>query len=136
MKGPAFMKKKTLFGPVALSLLLVGCFVEVRKVSDAGPELARARAEIQELARTPGRAKSVQVLVYDPSDGELVRVSVPLWLARKAADEADFDLGEELGEKLEGRLRGIRLSELEKVGRGALVEVEDEDGTEVLIWLR
>jgi len=78
----------------------------------------------------------VQVLVYDPSDGELVRVSVPLWLARKAADEADFDLGEELGEKLEGRLRGIRLSELEKVGRGALVEVEDEDGTQVLVWLR
>jgi hypothetical protein len=130
------MKKKMLFGPLALSLLLGGCFVSIRKVSDAGPELAKARAEIQQLARTPGRAKSVEVLVYDPSDGELVRVGVPLWLARRAADEADFDLGEELGEKVEGRLRGIRLAELEKVGRGALVEVEDEDGTEVLVWLR
>ena len=68
--------------PALLPLLLTGCLVEVKTVSDPGPELARARAEVGDC------------------------------------------------------LKKVRLRDLEKMGRGALVEVEDEDGTQVLVWLR
>jgi hypothetical protein len=30
----------------------------------------------------------------------------------------------------------VRLEDVEKAGRGALVEVEEEDGDQVLVWLR
>ena len=49
----------------------------------------------------------MQVLVYDPpTSGSSSGSDVPLWLVHKSrtVDEADFDLGDELGEKVEGRL--------------------------------
>ncbi len=30
----------------------------------------------------------------------------------------------------------LRLEDIEKAGRGILVEVEEEDGDQVLVWLR
>ena len=131
-------KKKTLLlGLLGLCLTCGGCLVEVRTVSDPGPELARARAEAEDVARHPGRAKSVHVIAYDADDRKLVRVDVPLWLVHKFKDEDDeIDLGHEMGGRASAHLKRICLRDLEKVGRGALLEVEDEDGTQVLVLLR
>ena len=62
---------------------------------------------------------------------------MPLWLARKAADvELDVDLGDELGET-SGRLqRHPPRATSRRPGRGVLVEVEEDDGEQVLVWLR
>ena len=38
--------------------------------------------------------------------------------------------------KEERMKRHVRLEEIEKAGLGVLVEVEEEDGEQVLIWLR
>jgi hypothetical protein len=133
------VKTKTML-VAALPLVLGGCLVEVKTVDDPGPALARARAEVEELASRPGPAKSLQVMAYDPDDRKLVRVGLPLWLVHKTADLGDVDIGDEVGEEIGedlGRcLKRVRLRDLERVGRGALVEVEDEDGTRVLVWLR
>jgi hypothetical protein len=95
---------------------------------------------VEELASRPGPAHSLQVVAYDPDDRKLVRVGLPLWLVHRAGDLEDVDFGDEvgsdLGQDLGRSLKGIRLRDLEKVGRGALVEVEDDDGTRVLVWLR
>ena len=129
------MKKTSLV--FALPLLLGACLVDVRHVADPGPEFEKARAEVRDLASSPGPAKSVQVMAYDPGDQELVRVGVPLWIAHKAAGkDHEIDLEDELDGKLRDRLGRIRLDDLEKVGRGAMVEVEEEDGARVLVWLR
>lgn len=132
------MKRKLLIA--AVPLVLSGCLVEVKTVADPGPALARARAEVEELASRPGPAQSLQVVAYDPDERKLVRVGLPLWLVHKAGDLDEMDLGDEvgdeLGQDLGRRLKGVSLRDLEKVGRGALVEVEDDDGTRVLVWLR
>jgi hypothetical protein len=138
VKNAANSKKMLL--TAALPLVLGGCLVEVKTVADPGPALARARAEVAELASRPGPAESLQLVAYDPDDRKLVRVGLPLWLVHKAGDLDDRELGDEVGEEM-GRdlgrcLKRVRLRDLEKVGRGALVEVEDEDGTQVLVWLR
>jgi hypothetical protein len=123
--------------PALLPLLLGGCLVEVRTVSDPGPELDRARAEVRELTGKPGPAKSLHVVAWDRSERKLVRVSLPLWIVRKFADgREEIDLRDEVGDDVAHCLKRVRLQDLEKVGRGALVEVEDEDGTQVLVWLR
>jgi hypothetical protein len=130
-------KRTLLPGLLGLSLFATGCLVEVRTVSDPGPELARARAEVEDVARHPGTAKSVHVIAYDPDERKLVKVDVPLWLVHKFKDEDDeIDLGHEIGGRASDHLKKVCLRDLEKVGRGALVEVLDDDGTQVLVWLR
>ena len=62
-----------------------------------------------------------------------------MWIARKIAKheggETSFD--DEVGERVQRRLEHrLRLEDLEKAGRGMVVEVEDEDGSQVLVWLR
>jgi len=119
------------------ALLGAGCFVDVRHVEDPGPAFRKARAEAEALAGRTGPARSVQVLVYDPGDKELVRVSVPMWLARKLAKEGDWASDEEGGDKVGRALHGrLDLRDLERSGLGTLVEVEEEDGEQVLVWLR
>jgi len=127
---------KRVLAVAILPLIFGGCLVEVKTVADPGPALARARAEVDEIASHPGPAKSLQVLAYDADDRKLVRVDVPLWLVHKAADHEDIDLGDDMGDDVGRCLKRVKLRELEKVGRGALVEIEEDEGTRVLVWLR
>ena len=130
-------KRMALGGLMGLSVFASGCLVEVRTVSNPGPELARARAEVEEAARHPGPAKSVHVIAYDPDERKLVKVDVPLWLVHKFKDEdEEIDFGHDISGRAADHLKQVRLRDLEKAGRGALVEVEDDDGTQVLVWLR
>ena len=121
-------------------LLGAGCFVDVSHVSDPGPAFRKARAEAESLAGRQGPARSVQVLVYDPGDRELVRVSVPMWIARRIEKESNWEDsldGEDGGERALRALRGrITLEQLEHSALGTLIEVEEEDGEQVMVWLR
>jgi hypothetical protein len=84
----------------------------------------------------------VNVLVFEPDDEKLVRIRVPMWLAKKVyriaepdggleidLDEDDSDLARHLG-------RRVSLEALEKAGPGLLVEVDEDGGEQVLVWLR
>jgi hypothetical protein len=132
------MRRASLAGVLAAAVLAAGCLVEIEKVSDPHAAFARARAEAGRVQGQPGRPGHLEVLAYDRHDGQLVRASLPMWLVHKmdGDDEIDLGLDEEGGEaaaKLAGRLR---LKDIEKAGRGILVEAEEEDGDQVLVWLR
>ncbi len=133
------MKRAGLLASILAATLTTGCFVEVNHVDDPKPAFARARAEAAQVARHPGRAHEVNVLVYEPDEQQLVKVSVPMWVARKIAkhEGGDLDFDDEMGERVRGRLEHrLRLEDLEKAGRGVVVEVDDDDGGQVLVWLR
>ena len=132
------MRRAPLAGLLAAAVLAAGCFVDIEKVDDPRAAFARARAEADHVQGQPGRPGHLEVLVYDRNEGELVRASLPMWLVHRIddGDEIDLDLDEEGGQaaaKLKGHLR---LKDLEKAGRGILVEAEEEDGDQVLVWLR
>jgi hypothetical protein len=134
------VKRAGLLAAMLGAVLATGCLVEVRHVSNPGRAFDQARAEAARVAGRPGPAHQLNVLVFDPDDEKLVRVSVPLWLARKIArhgtDEIDFD-DDEVSAHVRERLRHrVKLEEIEKAGLGTLVEVEDDDGTQILVWLR
>jgi len=124
-----------------VALLGTGCFVDVTHVSDPEPAFRKARAEAESMAGRKGPARSVQVLVYDPDERELVRVSVPMWLAHRIEkesnwDEVDLDSAEG-GDRALRALRGrISFKDLERTGLGTLIEVEEKDGEQVMVWLR
>ena len=124
---------------VAAALLSSGCLVQITHVRDARPIFREARAEASRYSGRPGPARQVNVLVWSPDDGELVRVSVPLWLVRRAARHADWDEIDVDGDDEHVKRilkRRLRVEEIEKAGLGTLVEVEEEDGEQVLVWLR
>jgi hypothetical protein len=124
---------------LGLASLQAGCLVSVEHVQDPAPAFARARAEAATVAGHAGPAHRLNALAYDPDEGELVQVSVPMWLARKAVHEGRLEVAEE--DEAEGRAaravaRHVSLEDLERAGLGVLAEVEDDDGEQVLIWLR
>jgi hypothetical protein len=132
------MQSSRLLAATATTLLSAACFVgvDIQEVSDPGPAFAEARAEAARVAGRAGPAGSLQVLVYDREDGQLIRASLPMWVVEKAVDddeEIDLDLGQEAAERLRSRLR---LSDLKEAPLGPLVEVEEEDGDQVLVWLK
>ena len=123
---------------VAATLLGAACLVEVEEVSDPGPAFAAARREVASVKGHTGPPESLQVLVYDRKEARLVRASVPLWIVEKI-DGGEIDLDGELDlddETAERVHRHLRLSELKDAPLGPLVEVEEEDGDQVLVWLK
>jgi hypothetical protein len=132
------MRRASLAGILAAAVLATGCLVEIDKVSDPQAAFARARADAARVQGRPGRPGHLEVLVYDRAEGELVRASLPMWLVRKIddGDEIDLDLGDEGGEAAERVRSRLRLKDIEQAGRGILVEVEEDSGDQVLVWLR
>ncbi len=118
-------------------LLGAGCLVQVDHVKDPSQAFREARAEAARFQGRPGPARQVNVLAYDPDDHELVRVSLPMWLCRKLDHHTQLDFDGD-GEERAARAvkRHVRLEDLEKAGLGVLLEVEEGDGEQVLIWLR
>jgi len=123
---------------LATAALAAGCLVELEKVADPAAAFAAARADAAGVQGRAGRPARLEVLVYDREEGELLRASLPMWLVRKLEKKGDLDLDfdDERREAAGNVRKHLRLEDIEKAGRGVLVEMEEEDGDQVLVWLR
>ena len=122
---------------VLAAALQAGCIVHVEKVADPTAAFREARADALRFQGRPGPARELNVLVYDPSDKEMVRVTLPMWLARKASGHVDWDDLTDHDRRVAGRVkRRVPLEAIEKAGLGILAEVDEEGGEQVLVWLR
>jgi hypothetical protein len=136
------MRRSAILMVAMAALLETGCIVQITKVADPRPIFQQARLEAGRYAGRPGRASEVNVLVYEPDEGKLIRVSLPLWLVKKMEqhvdwDDIDADDDDDDAEHVRRVLkRRIRLEDIEKAGLGMLVEVDEKDGEQVLVWLK
>jgi hypothetical protein len=129
----------TILSVALAGVLEAGCLVSIDHVDDPTAAFDAARREASRYAGKKGPAHHVNVLVWDGGDHEMVRVSVPMWLARKmenASGEWDDDDGDREHEITRRIRRHVVLKDLEKAGLGVLVEVEEDEGDRVLVWLR
>jgi hypothetical protein len=137
------MKKTAQFALLILiPLLLSGCFTVrvIRNVKNPDRYFSSAYKRIDSIHKKrpnrEGRADSIQVLVYEASERQLVKVSAPFWLVNTCMDigikAADDEEGFEFDERYDFDWRDIK--DLEKLGPGLLIEIEDEE-SKVLIWL-
>jgi len=117
-----------------------GCLVQITHVSDPAPLFREARAEAARLAGRPGPAHELNVLVWNRGDRELVRVSLPMWIVRRAERHVDWNDRDaddnDARDRVRHALRRVRLEDIEKAGLGVLAEVEEDGGDQVLVWLR
>ena len=139
-------KFRPLFLALGLSLLVlaasscIGVSI-IRDCPDPDSYFARASREVERLdaRRSFGRGPvhTLCVLAYDHDDGELVRVEVPMWLAKAflnaglSAAEHGRDFGVEERYGIDWR----KFRDLDQFGPGLLVSVDDEE-SRVLVWLR
>ena len=134
------MRRSAILMVAMAALLETGCIVQITKVADARPIFQQARLEAGRYAGRPGRAREVNVLVYEPDEGQLIRVSLPIWLVKKMehhVDWDDIDVDDDDAEHVRRVLkRRLRMEDIEKAGLGMLVEVDEEDGEQVLVWLK
>jgi hypothetical protein len=135
------MRKQAFLAAAVAGALCVGCLVQIEHVRDPRAHFEAARREAARLQGRSGPAKELNVLVYDASDQKLVRVSIPMWLARKIESRVDWDEDVDFSWDDKDRVRRsvrrhVNLKEIEKAGLGLLVEVDEEDGEQVLVWLR
>lgn len=129
-----------------LAVASVGCLVNVTHVSNPDRYFDEARRSANAVAGQEGPAKELRVLVYDADDRKLVRVEVPLGLVRRlaAGSEFDWDFGDHDFCRSDSRgcsearrkLRKFRGKDLDKLPLGALVEVSEDDGERVFVYLR
>lgn len=127
---------------ILIPLLLSGCFTVrvIRNVKNPDRYFNSAYKRLayihQKSPNREGRADSIKVLVYEASEHQLVKVSAPFWLVNTCMDigikAADEEEGFEFDERYDFDWRDIK--DLEKLGPGLLVEIEDEE-SKVLIWL-
>ena len=132
------MRRAHILAVVLAAASQLACFVQITKVSDPGPLFEQARREAARLQGRRGPAHQLNVLVFDPQERKLVRVSVPMWIVRAAERRVDWEkeLGDDEDDVARRVRRHVRLEDLEKAGLGVLAEVEEEDGEQVLVWLK
>jgi hypothetical protein len=131
----------TAAGALAAATLAAGCSIAVQidSVKDPRAAFREARREAERYQGRPGPAHEVHVLVFDPDERQLVRVTAPMWLVRKLGNRIDLDDNTRSGaHAAETVRRHVRVEDIEKAGLGVLVEVaqDDADGSQVLVWLR
>ena len=145
------------FGTVVLIGLGVHVLMNNVDIQDATPETAElsfqeARAQFTghepliRLTREHGgvqaevlrrdrpsdvRPESLHVMVWDPSEERLVNVRVPLWLLR-FGDNATVDLPEADG-GIVGDL-DLSLEDIDHHGPGLVLDYQDADQEQVLLW--
>ena len=109
--------------------------VEIRETNNANrqvlvhkpPETAERRTNLQ----------SIRVLAYDQHEGRLVRVDVPVWLARMMMSDRGgsgrrrFAIN---GDNIEFDTGDLTFEDVERNGPGLIVDVGDGRGSQVLVW--
>jgi hypothetical protein len=92
---------------------------------------------------SPTGAAAVHLLVWQPRERTLSRVTLPLWTSRIATEPLPLDalagVGDQgLGSILDAKRRGnelnVRISDLERYGPTLLLDGVTPDGKQVLMW--
>lgn len=118
--------------------LLSGCLVHIDRYGGGiDRAFTTARAEIDHRLNNPRKAgkkpRSVRIWIFEEGDDAILKVSVPMWMARKAARHA-LESQEEQDDLATLARYGVSIEDVLSSQRGLLMEVMD-DGDRVLIWL-
>ncbi|MBC7363199.1 MAG: hypothetical protein H5U07_01490 [Candidatus Aminicenantes bacterium] len=134
------MSPKGNIAAILAFIILFGtsCLVYVEKVDQqtAARRFAKAVQKIEKISASRPRVPHKLVcLVYDSEEAQLVKISLPYWMAKKGVISS-LEEGNNHGPKKADYQFETRAVEeaLSKMPVGLLVEVVDED-ERVLVWL-
>jgi hypothetical protein len=131
---------------LTLAFASAGCLVNISHVSNPDRYFEEAMRSARAVAGQNGPAKELRVLVYDADEHKLIRVEVPLGLVARLARDSDFDWDFDDHDvcpssshgctEARHRLKKFSGRDLEKLPLGPLVEVTEDGGERVFVYLR
>ncbi len=133
---------------LTLAFTTSGCLVNITHVSNPDRYFDEAMRNARAVAGQQGPARELRVLVYDADERKLVRIELPLGLVRRLTRDSEFDWDFDFGDhdfchsgsrgcsEARRKLRKFRGKDLEKLPLGPLVEVTEDDGERVFVYLR
>jgi hypothetical protein len=98
---------------------------------------------MREPAAAPAPPAAAHMLVWQPRERTLSRVTLPLWMSKVATEPlplealagvADQGVGAIMNAKRRGHELNIRLNELQRYGRTLLLDGVTADGKHIMMW--
>ena len=81
----------------------------------------------------PTSPQNLHVLAYDPDERRIVRLSIPFWLLRLKAANANIDFN---GRQMDLEDLKLSVEDLERYGPTLIAEHKAPDGSHVIVWSR
>jgi hypothetical protein len=97
---------------------------------DSNERVRRAR-DTADLATSPTRATNMVIKAWNPDEGRIVNLTIPIWILAMGQRKVDLGFGPDSFD-----LRRLKLDfkEIERIGPALLVDVHTRSGERVLIW--
>lgn len=97
---------------------------------DAGERVRRVR-DIAGLPTAATKATTLVVMAWDPDEGRIVNLKLPLWILTMGQKKVDLGVG---AESFDLRRLDLDIKEMERVGSLLVVDVHSRSGSRVLVW--
>jgi hypothetical protein len=97
---------------------------------DSNERIRRTR-DIAEMPTAATRATKVIIKAWDPDEGRIVNLTIPIWILGMGRRKVDLGMGADSFDL--GQLN-LNFKDLERIGPVLLIDVHTRSGERVLIW--
>lgn len=96
-----------------------------------GAEQIRRTRDMADLPTAATKATSLVVMAWDPDEGRIINIKLPLWILAMGQRKVDLGMG---AESFDLRRLELDIKDVERVGSVLLIDVNTTTGERVLIW--
>lgn len=97
---------------------------------DNAERIRRVR-DITGLPTASVKATSLVVMAWDPDEGRIVNLKLPLWILTMGQKKVELGVG---ADSFDLRRLELDIKEMERVGSILVVDVQSPSGSRVLVW--
>ena len=101
------------------------------EIDDRDEVVVRRSAEVSN--GDAGKVQTLRAMVFDPREGRIVDVDIPFWLVR-LMPSGRFSFIDDNGIDFNSDRVKVTVEDLEKHGRGLILDHRDRHGAQVLVW--
>jgi len=94
-------------------------------------EQVRKLRDLGELPTAPAKVTDFVVMAWDPDEGRIVNLRLPLWILTMGQRKVDLGIG---AESLDLRRLQLNLEELSRVGPQLILDLRTRTGERVVLW--
>lgn len=94
-------------------------------------ERVRRTRDLAEIPTAPNKATNLVVKAWDPDEGRIVNLKIPIWVLTMGRRKMDLGIG---SESFDLERLNLDFKDIERVGSILLIDVRTASGERVLIW--
>lgn len=91
----------------------------------------RPTRDVSEMPTAATKATNLVVKAWDPDEGRVVNLTIPIWVLAMGHRKMDLGIGED---SFDLRKLNLDFKDIERIGPVLLIDVHTRSGERVLIW--